>query len=57
MAAELLEKYGMRIREMTLIPSQGGVYEVVFNENLIFSKKSRGRFPELPEIVDLIEKD
>ncbi len=57
MAAELLEKYGGKITEMTLIPSGGGVYEVMKNDQLIFSKISLGRFPELQEIIDLIEKN
>jgi selenoprotein W-related protein len=37
---------------VTLIPSGGGVFEVVKNGELIFSKKSIGRFPEHQEIFD-----
>jgi len=55
MASDLLEKYGNAISEMTLIPSGGGVYEVQKNGKLIFSKKELDRFPELDEIIDLIE--
>ncbi len=55
MATELLQKYGNGIQELTLIPSGGGVYEVTKNGNLIFSKKSTGRFPELNEIIELLE--
>jgi len=33
-----------------LIPSGGGVFEVVKDGKLIFSKKSLGRFPEESEI-------
>ena len=40
-----------------LISSGGGVFEVKFNQNLIFSKKSLNRFPENSEIYDLIQKE
>jgi selenoprotein W-related protein len=33
-----------------LIPSDGGVFEVVADGKLIFSKKAEGRFPEPSEI-------
>lgn len=55
MATDLLEKYGTKIQALTLIPSGGGVYEVTLNNRLIFSKKATGRFPELDEIVNLLE--
>ena len=42
---------------MKLISSGGGVFEVKFNQNLIFSKKSLNRFPEHSEIYDLIQKE
>ena len=40
--------------EIELISSGGGVFEVMFEDKLIFSKKSLGRFPEPSEIDDLI---
>ena len=55
MASELLDKYGNSISSFTLIPSGGGVYEVTKNENLLFSKKNEGRFPELDEVFELLE--
>ncbi len=33
----------------------GGVFEVSVNDNLLFSKKELGRFPDENEIEDLIE--
>ena len=56
MATELLEKYGNSISRLELIPSAGGVYEVMKNGKLIFSKKKEERFPELDEIKQLLEK-
>ena len=55
MASELLNKYGNGVSSLELIPSGGGVYEVTKNEILLFSKKRKGRFPELDEIFELLE--
>lgn len=38
-----------------MIPSGGGVFEVVADGELIFSKKKLDRFPEHPEIFEEIE--
>jgi selT/selW/selH-like putative selenoprotein len=37
--------------EVTLIPGYGGIFEVVADGELIFSKKASRRFPERGEIV------
>ena len=55
LANEILEKYGTDVKELTLIPSGGGVFEVVKNGDLIFSKKSLDRFPDDGEVMNLIE--
>ena len=38
-----------------LVKGMGGVFEVPVNDNLLFSKKELGRFPDENEIEDLIE--
>ena len=38
-----------------LVKGMGGVFEVSANDNLLFSKKELGRFPDENEIEDLIE--
>ena len=38
-----------------LIESGGGVFEVKFNNSIIFSKKELNRFPNENEVEDLIE--
>ena len=53
LAAELKKAFGI---ESELIRSGGGAFEVRMNDELIFSKKSTGRFPEHQEIVDFINK-
>ena len=55
MASDLLERYGNAITELKLIPSGGGVYEIQKNGKLVFSKKQVDRFPELEEVIQLIE--
>lgn len=40
---------------MDLISSGGGVYEVVADGKLVFSKKKLGRFPNEGEVVSLIK--
>ena len=55
MANEILENYGTDVKELTLIPSGGGVFEVNKNGDLIFSKKSLERFPDDGEVMNLIE--
>lgn len=41
---------------MQLISSTGGVFEVVADGTLVFSKKELKRFPEEGEIVSLIRR-
>jgi len=40
-----------------LIPSSGGVFEVVVDESLIYSKKKTGKFPSEQEILDSLKTD
>ncbi|MBZ0301554.1 MAG: Rdx family protein [Anaerolineae bacterium] len=42
------------IESWTLIPSKGGVFEVIVNGKLIFSKKALGRHAEPGEVRKLI---
>jgi len=55
LASELLGKYGTGITNLTMIPSDGGVFEVSKNDQLVFSKEQLDRFPNDGEIVDLIK--
>ena len=42
--------------ETKLISSGGGVYEIILDGELIFSKKTLGRFPDDGEVVALIKQ-
>jgi len=37
-----------------LIASSGGVFEIEYDGNLVFSKKNLGRFPDEKEVLNLI---
>jgi len=50
---ELRNKYDAHVE---LFASGRGVYEVVVDGKLIFSKKKLGRFPKAGEIVQIIEE-
>ena len=41
--------------DVELIEGKGGVFEVVHDGQLIFSKKALGRFPEHAEIVNALK--
>ncbi len=53
---EILEKFTTEIANWTLIPSGGGVFEVIINGDLVFSKKAGGRHAEAGEVLGLIQK-
>jgi selenoprotein W-related protein len=41
--------------KVTLIEGSGGVFEVKKDDQLIFSKKKIGRFPDHQEIIDRLQ--
>jgi selenoprotein W-related protein len=55
MAQELLTTFAEEIGSVTLIPdASGGVFEVRVEGDLIWSRKERGRFPEITELKRLV---
>ncbi len=54
MTGELMNEYEDHISELTLIPSDGGRFEVSVEGELIFSKLEKGRHPEEGEVVGLL---
>lgn len=54
---ELLNQYVSSIEALTLIPSGKGMFEVIVDDELVFSKKEIGRLPTDGEIESLfVEK-
>jgi selenoprotein W-related protein len=56
LADELLKDYEHVIESLTLIPSDGGRFEVSVNGNLVYSKLETKRHAEAGEILNLISK-
>jgi selenoprotein W-related protein len=52
----LLLKWTEEIESLTLIPSDGGVYEVEVDDVLIYSKKATGRHAEIGEVESLFKQ-
>jgi len=50
MAQELLSTFDGEIAELTLKPSTGGIFEVTADNQLVWSRKQEGRFPEITEL-------
>jgi selenoprotein W-related protein len=56
LSAELFEHFEHVIESLSLIPSDGGRFEVSVNGVLIYSKLQTKRHAEAGEIVNLISK-
>jgi len=54
MTQELLTTFETELGEVALVPGTGGIFEVRLNEELLFSRKEAGRFPESKELKQLI---
>jgi selenoprotein W-related protein len=53
-AQELLMTFDTDLREVALVPSTGGVFEVRVDDERVWSKQERGRFPEAKELKQLV---
>jgi selenoprotein W-related protein len=56
LADELLKQFEHLIESLTLVPSDGGKFEVSVNGRLIYSKLETRRHVEAGEIVGLVNK-
>lgn len=50
MAQELLTTFEDELKELVLTPGTGGIFEVTANDELVWSRKGEGRFPEITEL-------
>ena len=53
-AQELLLKFADFTAALSLIPGDGGAFEVEVNNEIVYSKHKEGRYPEVDELSDLI---
>jgi selenoprotein W-related protein len=56
LTVDLLRAYEPEITEITLVPSDGGRFEVTVDDKLVYSKLQTGRHAELGEVVKLLKK-
>lgn len=54
LAQELLTTFEQDLCAVSLAPGTGGVFVVRLNDDVIFSRKEAGRFPESKELKQLI---
>ncbi len=54
--AELLKEFEADIASITVVPSDGGRFEVKVNDRLLYSKLSTQRHAEPGEVVQLVRK-
>ncbi len=50
----MLEEHEHDISELTLIPSRGGVFEVIVDDDLVYSKKKTGRHADVDQLLGRI---
>lgn len=53
---ELLQHFEPEIESLTLVPSDGGRFEVTVNDHLVYSKLETGRHAETGEVAGLVQK-
>jgi len=51
MVTGLLEEFEHKIDDVTVIPSRGGVFEVMANDELIYSKLATGEHAEYEDVA------
>ena len=50
MAQELLTTFQNEIGELALVPGTGGVFEIRVDQEVVWSRSTEGRFPEMKEL-------
>ena len=53
---DLLKEFEFEIKSITLVPSEGGRFEVTVNDRLLYSKMQTGRHADQGEVVELVRK-
>ena len=52
----MLEEFEHDLKEVVLIPSRGGVFEVEVDGQLVYSKKATGRHAEYDEVLKSVRE-
>jgi selenoprotein W-related protein len=54
MQQELLTTFAEELGGVTLVPGTGGVFEIRAGDATLWSRKDRGRFPEITELKQIV---
>lgn len=54
MAQEILTTFEDEVDELSLQPGTGGIFEIIANSDVIWSRKAMGRFPEIAELKQCV---
>ena len=54
LAGDLLKEFEEKVEGITLVPSDGGRFEITVNKKLVYSKLKTGRHAQPGEIVGLV---
>jgi selenoprotein W-related protein len=54
LADELLKNFEPQIASLELIPSSGGIFEVLVNDSLVYSKIATGRHAATAEVINSV---
>ena len=54
MTTKLLTTYKQQIKDMKLVPSGGGCFELTVDGDLLYSKLKTGKFPDEKVMVDAV---
>jgi selenoprotein W-related protein len=56
LTGKIIKATKRRIDKLTLVPSDGGRFEISIDGDLIYSKKKTGKFPDEDKLVKQIQK-
>lgn len=56
LATELLKQFEDTIEAVSLVPSDGGRFEVTVNDKLVYSKLNTGRHAQPGEVLGLVRQ-
>lgn len=54
MAQEILSTFDEELSEVALIPGIDGLFEIILDGDILWSLKSKGKFPEIKELKKLL---
>jgi selenoprotein W-related protein len=53
---DILKEFESEVQSITLVPAEGGRFEVTVNDRLVYSKLKTSRHADQGEVVELVRK-